>query len=717
MILRIFLIILLIAYAITQTSNPIQNLPGFSGGTLPTMFDGYLPVRKNATNLFYWFVQANTNANNAPVIIFMNGGPGCSSLVQLFFENGPFTLVSSSSVSPSPPSQSWNDFANILYLDQPIATGFSTTTDLNLIPSDSIAASQDVFDALVQFFTLFPQYKTNRIYFSGVGYAAKVIAYTVKYAKENSATLALDIRGIALGNAMIKPSIQYGSYADYGYAAGIISYKQRVELNKFYENCLLDIQSGNFASAAKSTCQTLFDQMITAGGQIDPFDVRKLMSDLNAQNIIIDYLNRADVKAALQIPATAKFHKCFAEVANKFLTAEFHSDLPDTLIPTIIDDYKIHVLFYNGQFDVRCNTLGVQETLRQMMWSGRETFNQMSPTIFILPNGLTEQDRIRGHFKTFNYLSLMVVYGGSRDDANNPRSTITTYNLMQRFTSPTSNNLTVVMNSLCTPGTQCMNAAINCPNGCSGHGNCTTTPDGISACQCSGGYSEFDCSIGDFSYQLRSFNGSYSGSMIGREANVFKFVFNPSSSLLGLDIILRTTSPAGTPFMFVNVTSKATAKTGPQIKHIARQQIGYHVLNGLNGYALTKQVHGTLSGGYFQYYNVSHDRVKEIHIKEVDILRGQDNVIAIAVFNNADVPCTFSLEIITSPDDGRIELFGLFVGLSLAFLVVIIVEIMVIMTRSSNRERLQQSIKKSSQHQPMIKHEDDDEEELLTQRQ
>lgn len=96
-----------------------------------------------------------------------------------------------------------------------------------------------------------------------MGYAAKIIAYTVQYAKEKSATLSLDIRGIALGDAMIKPSIQYGSYAEYGYAAGIISYKERVQLNKIYETCLQDIQTANYQSAATSSCQPLFDKMIT----------------------------------------------------------------------------------------------------------------------------------------------------------------------------------------------------------------------------------------------------------------------------------------------------------------------------------------------------------------------------------------------------------------------------------------------------------------------
>lgn len=77
-------------------------------------------------------------------------------------------------------------------------------------------------------------------------------------------------------------------------------------------------------------------------------------------------MNRIDVRTAINVSTQATFHKCYSGVANKFLTAEFNSDLPDLLIPTIVDTYKIHTLFYNGQFDLRCNTLGIQETLRQV---------------------------------------------------------------------------------------------------------------------------------------------------------------------------------------------------------------------------------------------------------------------------------------------------------------------------------------------------------------
>ena len=59
----------------------------------------------------------------APVVLWLTGGPGCSSEVALLYENGPFRLNEQKQIERNP--YSWNNFANLLYVDQPIGTGFS----------------------------------------------------------------------------------------------------------------------------------------------------------------------------------------------------------------------------------------------------------------------------------------------------------------------------------------------------------------------------------------------------------------------------------------------------------------------------------------------------------------------------------------------------------------------------------------------------------------
>nr|AJD23205.1 serine carboxypeptidase [Onygena corvina] len=81
-------------------------------------------------NTFFWFFEARKNPENAPLSIWMNGGPGSSSMFGMLTENGPcFVNPDSNSTRLNP--HSWNNEVNMLYLDQPVQVGLSYDTLAN----------------------------------------------------------------------------------------------------------------------------------------------------------------------------------------------------------------------------------------------------------------------------------------------------------------------------------------------------------------------------------------------------------------------------------------------------------------------------------------------------------------------------------------------------------------------------------------------------------
>ncbi|KAI3396410.1 hypothetical protein diail_12218 [Diaporthe ilicicola] len=78
-------------------------------------------------NTFFWFIESRKDPHNAPLSIWLNGGPGASSLLGMLSENGPCAINDDSNSTTLNP-WSWNNEVNVLYIDQPVQVGFSYDT-------------------------------------------------------------------------------------------------------------------------------------------------------------------------------------------------------------------------------------------------------------------------------------------------------------------------------------------------------------------------------------------------------------------------------------------------------------------------------------------------------------------------------------------------------------------------------------------------------------
>ena len=118
-------------------------------------------------------LQSGKVDKNTPVILWLQGGPGASSLYGLFVENGPLQVTEDLKVLER--NHTWNrDFA-MLYFDQPVGTGFSFTDSDEGYAKNEVDVARDMYEALKQFFTLYEDYRGNPFYVAGESYGGRFI--------------------------------------------------------------------------------------------------------------------------------------------------------------------------------------------------------------------------------------------------------------------------------------------------------------------------------------------------------------------------------------------------------------------------------------------------------------------------------------------------------------------------------------------------------------
>ena len=117
--------------------------------------------------MFYWFVESQRDAAHAPVILWTNGGPGCSGLAGFLTEHGPFR-VKADGKSLSVNHLAWNKIVNMVFIEQPVGVGFSKTD--KEIQYGDYQAAEDNFKFVLGFFKRYPEYKGNDFYISSESY-------------------------------------------------------------------------------------------------------------------------------------------------------------------------------------------------------------------------------------------------------------------------------------------------------------------------------------------------------------------------------------------------------------------------------------------------------------------------------------------------------------------------------------------------------------------
>jgi serine carboxypeptidase-like clade 4 len=362
----------------------------------------------HAAKMFYFFFESRGSKADDPVVLWMTGGPGCSSELAVFYENGPFKITDNLTLAWN--EYGWDKASNLIFVDQPTGTGFSYSTDVRDLRHDEKGVSNDMYDFLQAFFKEHPEYAKNDFFITGESYAGHYIpAVTsrVHQGNKDSEGLPINLKGFAIGNGLTDPAIQYKAYTDYALEMGLIGEDDYNRINKIYPACELSIKlcgtKGTVSCfASYLVCNSIFNSIMAIAGNINHYDVRKecnggLCYDFsNMEN----YLNQGSVRDALGV-GSRKFVSCSPLVYEVMLTDWMRN--MEVGIPTLLDD-GVKLLVYAGEYDLICNWLGNSRWVNSMDWSGSENFKQASTKSFLV------DDKEAGLITSYGSLSFLKVH-------------------------------------------------------------------------------------------------------------------------------------------------------------------------------------------------------------------------------------------------------------------------------------------------------------------
>ncbi|KAL3935697.1 MAG: hypothetical protein SGBAC_008838 [Bacillariaceae sp.] len=402
----------------------VTDLPLLDNAKFPTShWAGLLPVTDDGHNYFFYWLFAPDNGSgkdvdfsdrSIPLVIWLNGGPACSSMDGLWIENGPFRLTEPHSEDGSWSIEldeySWHKSpAYVLYIDQPVGTGISFTTNKNY-PKNDEEVNTDFYYFLQQFLTLHKdkfldessQTLNRPLYFSGESHAGHYIPSMMNYiqkqnAKAPSSSLQIPLTGAAIGNGWIDPPVQYSAH-EAAYGKGIIGLAQKRALIDDEKRCQEDISKGNYVS---KHCYALLDAVIDnsqghgSGYHISQYDARKTERTSGSRDFPIGHKDveaylgghgtpalanlKEQVLAAIHSTPSSEAGQVYEECTDPPYNALKHQDglgVTQDVVDLLNND--VRMMFFNGIEDMICNHVGNEIAVENFEWKSQEDY-QLAP--------------------------------------------------------------------------------------------------------------------------------------------------------------------------------------------------------------------------------------------------------------------------------------------------------------------------------------------------
>jgi len=425
-------------------------------------YSGYVDIAKDQ-HIFFWFFEArNVNPHTAPLTVWINGGPGSSSMIGLFQELGPCGVGADGKPYYNP--YAWNNVSNMIFIDHPSTVGSSYSVPVpgylddngnlvqlpnascpanqteagtcgtysmpiaSAVPNSTAAAAPSMWRTLQGFMGAFPQYSRSDFNFATESYGGHYGPIFNAYLEAQNALILkgklfgakyINLKTLLIGNGWFDPLIHYQAFYNFTVSPGntydyapFNAQQEKEMYDALYapggcvEQTRKCYETGDNAicGSADGFCAFFVEYELGRYVSRDEYDFRELTPDPFPYNFYSNYLNTPKVQQA--IGSFVNYSDYSGVVGNSFGTTG-DDDREDGTIEAVRALVKqgVYVVQYTGDADYNCNWLGGEVVAAEIAAPGFASagYQNISTSDGVV-NGVVKQSG--------NYAFLRIYYSG-----------------------------------------------------------------------------------------------------------------------------------------------------------------------------------------------------------------------------------------------------------------------------------------------------------------
>lgn len=383
-------------------------------------YAGLLPIGgpTDTNQLYFWFFPSTNPAAEKEILIWLTGGPGCSSIGELMQENGPF-LWTPGVFKPIENKWSWTKLTNVVWVDQPVGTGFSVGTPTATDENDIARQFMGFWKNFVDTFSM----QGYKVYVTGSSYSGMYSPYVASAMLDANDANYFDVSGMQIFDGyfakdVLARDVSVAPFVDHwnrvlvfnqSFVDDIRSKAQKCGYTDYMTKYLVfppaGVQPAILPSeqpdgSATTECD-LWSAVVSAASDLNPcFSVYSIfdrcpfkydpLGFTSSYAYIPDgsgpvFFNRSDVKKAINAPEREwSFCSNTPVFVNNTDDSVMAGPASQPVIPKVIDRTK-NVIIGHGSQDFVLPVDGALLSIQNMTWGGQLGFQSKPSTPLFVP--------------------------------------------------------------------------------------------------------------------------------------------------------------------------------------------------------------------------------------------------------------------------------------------------------------------------------------------